>query len=186
MAKDGNQRATLPASSAAESLRENNARQCVAAACQQVHAGKLAARQLADWVAGRGVNEADFRLLWQLFAAAETALTSAAKAGRGAGDDAALEPAILDQATIAERLAASPASVSGTVERLCGVGLISSIAAPGADRRRQCWQLTFAGRELVLAVLASVTAVAASAPATADSAIDPHGNATRKTGRNAA
>jgi DNA-binding MarR family transcriptional regulator len=172
MAMDGNHRALR------ETLRENNARACVAAVCQQVHAGKLAARQLAEWVVPLGVNEADFRLLWQLFAAAETALASAAKVGRGACDDAPLEPAILDQATIAERLAASPAHVSGTVERLSSLGLISAIAA-AADRRRQCWQLTFAGRELVLAVLASVAKLA-------EGAATESADNSRKAGRSAA
>jgi DNA-binding MarR family transcriptional regulator len=166
MAMDGNHQALRGA------LRDNNARACISALCQQVHEGKLAARQLAEWVVPLGVNEAEFRLLWQLFAAAETALASAAKIGRGAGGDAPLEPAILDQATMAERLAASPAHVSATVERLSGAGLISAIAA-AADRRRQCWQLTFAGRELVLAVLASVAQATAS-------------KATRSAGRDAA
>jgi DNA-binding MarR family transcriptional regulator len=164
MAKDGKLQApaergfTAPADC-------GNARQCIAAACQHVHAGKLAARQLAAWVAGRGVTEAEFRLLWQLFAAAETAVASAARVGQGVAGDAPLEPAILDQATIAERLAASPAHVSGAVERLSGAGFISPIAAT-ADRRRQCWQLTFAGRALVLAVLASVASSAAGAATT--------------------
>ena len=117
------------------------ARGRIAAACLQVVTGKHAARELAAWIAGSGVSEAEFRLLWLLFD-----LMSARA------------DAELDQARLAERLAASPALVSGAVERLRILGLID-VRLPASDRRCQQWRLTPAGGQLVLRVVAAVDAL---------------------------
>jgi len=107
-------------------------------ACRRVADGRLAARELAAWVAGAGVSEAEFRLLWTLFH----------------GDLS------LNQAELASRLAVSPAQVSGAVERMQASGLIDG-ASDAADRRRQLWRLAPAGSRLIRAVLAQVAAAAA-------------------------
>jgi DNA-binding MarR family transcriptional regulator len=124
-------------------------------ACRQAVAGKLAARALARWVDGFGVSETEFRLLWQLFVAAESP---------------ELRPCTLfDQAELAVRLAASPAQVSGVVERLRSLTLIERDAQPG-DRRRQLWRIAPAGRTLVLAVVAAVGSQPHVGPAGKDAA----------------
>jgi DNA-binding MarR family transcriptional regulator len=106
--------------------------------CRRVADGRLAARELAAWVAGAGVSEAEFRLLWVLFH----------------GDLS------LNQAELASRLGVSPAQVSGAVERLHSAGHIDG-GCDAADRRRQLWRLTAGGRALIHAVLAHVAAAAA-------------------------
>lgn len=132
------------------------ARAFIDAACQQVVAGKLAARQLADWIANRGVTEAEFRLLWLLF-----------------GSPSKQSHAELEQSELVERLAASPAHVSGAVERLRLVGLIE-VGSSANDRRRQQWRLTAAGVDLVGAV---ITAVEDQPPASAAAKNSPRRNA---------
>jgi DNA-binding MarR family transcriptional regulator len=101
--------------------------------CRRVADGRTAARELAAWVRGAGVHEAEFRLLWTLFH----------------GD------LLLNQGELASRLAVSPAQVSGAVERLQTRGLIVG-SSDVADRRRQLWRLTPAGGALIHAVLAQV------------------------------
>lgn len=108
--------------------------------CRQAVAGKLASRQLAAWVNGFAVGEAEFRLLWEL----HTTHAGAAAAP-------------LDQAELADRLAVSAAQVSGVVERLRSSQLIARPSVDG-DRRRQYWQLTAAGNELVQRIIAAVDA----------------------------
>ncbi len=103
-------------------------------------------RDIAVWAAGAGLSEPEFRLLWLLFPAAESA--------------AAAEPA-LDQTALARRLAVSTAQVSALVERLRAAGCIA--VAPASDRRRQLWRLTPAGRAAVLAIMAAVDALSAPA-----------------------
>jgi DNA-binding MarR family transcriptional regulator len=120
---------------------EPEAQGCVDAMCRAIVAGKLATRHLGAWVLPLGLGEAEFRLLWALANPANGA------AGRP-----------LDQSAIVEELAASPAQVSGLVERLRSQGLIQ--AGPvGGDRRRQAWRLTTAGDQAVSRVLSVVTAV---------------------------
>ena len=121
----------------------------IEAACRQAVAGKLAVRELARWVDGFGVSETEFRLLWQLFLAAES---PSYRPG-----------ALFDQAELAVRLAVSPAQVSGVVERLRSLALLERDAQPG-DRRRQLWRLAPAGRTLVLAVVAAVDTPASCRP----------------------
>jgi DNA-binding MarR family transcriptional regulator len=106
--------------------------------CRCVADGRAAARELAAWVAGAGVSEAEFRLLWTLF----------------------LGDLSLNQAELASRLAVSPAQVSGAVERLQSSGLIDG-SSDVADRRRQLWRLAPAGNALIHAVLAQVAAASA-------------------------
>jgi DNA-binding MarR family transcriptional regulator len=105
--------------------------------CRRIADGRIAARELAAWVASAGVSEAEFRLLWTLFH----------------GDLS------LNQAELASRLAVSPAQVSGAVERLQSLGLIHG-SSDAADRRRQLWRLAPAGSALIRAVLAQVAAAA--------------------------
>jgi DNA-binding MarR family transcriptional regulator len=103
--------------------------------CRRVAAGRGAARELAALVAAFGLKEAEFRLLWVLFAASS-------------------EP---DQTQLAERLGCSPAQVSGLVEQQRALGRLEGRAAAG-DRRRQVWRLTAAGRALVEQIVAAKTA----------------------------
>jgi DNA-binding MarR family transcriptional regulator len=95
----------------------------------------MAARELAAWVVGAGVSEAEFRLLWTLFHGGLS----------------------LNQAELASRLAVSPAQISGAVERLQAIGLLDG-ASDAADRRRQLWRLVPAGVALIHSILAQVAA----------------------------
>src|SRR5262245_43643976 len=112
-------------------------------ACRRAVLGKLAMRDIADWVGGAGLSEAEFRLLWLLFPAADHAALQG-------------EPA-LDQTALAAALAVSPAQVSAVVDRLRAAGRIT--VTPPGGRRRQLWRLTPTGRELVLSVVAAVDAL---------------------------
>jgi DNA-binding MarR family transcriptional regulator len=124
------------------------------AVCRHVVAGKLAARELAAWVRELGASETEFRLLWQLARdATETALPESPP----------------DQAMLADRLAVSPAQVSGVVERLSAKQLIEPQHF-STDRRRQAWRLSSAGRQLVGAVVAHVTQLAMPAGAEQEAA----------------
>jgi DNA-binding MarR family transcriptional regulator len=142
MAKDGKSK-TPP--------ERPGARERIAAACRQVVAGKLAARDLAQWVAGCDLSEVEFRLLWMLFDAT-------------VGD----KHAELEQGALVVLLAASPALVSGAVERLRLLGYLDS-RANAADRRRQLWRLTPAGDAQVRSIVSAVEALAAPAIAASPS-----------------
>jgi DNA-binding MarR family transcriptional regulator len=109
-------------------------------ACRSIVQGKQASRELNRWVGTVDVSETEFRLLWQL---------------ERAGDSEPLEVAALDQVALAERLAVSPAQVSGLVERLAASEYIASHPLP-ADRRRQLWRITLAGKLLLSTVLQQV------------------------------
>ncbi len=108
--------------------------------CRQAVAGKLASRQLAAWVDGFAVGDTEFRVLWELFTA-----------------HAHSPAATFDQAELADRLAVSAAQISGMVERLRRSQLVARPAVDG-DRRRQFWQLTAAGEDLVQQIIAAVNA----------------------------
>jgi DNA-binding MarR family transcriptional regulator len=95
--------------------------------CRAIIDGRRAARTLAVWTARFELSEAEFLVLW--------CLRDTATAG-------------IDQTTIAERLALSPAQVSATAERLRASGRIVPRSAAG-DRRRHLWQLSAAGRTLL-------------------------------------
>jgi DNA-binding MarR family transcriptional regulator len=122
----------------------------IEAACRSAVAGKLAVRDLARWVAGFGVSETEFRLLWVLHHAAELAQKFESSTRRPA--------AALAQTELASQLAASTAQVSAVVERLRAMGLVDHDVQTG-DRRRQLWQLAPAGRALVAAIVAAVEAL---------------------------
>lgn len=102
------------------------------AACRLAGEGKLAARRITGWLRGSEINEPEFRLLWLL--------AGATNSGDGAVS--------LDQADLAEQLVVSPAQVSGAVERLRSLGLLERVDSQ-RDRRRQLWQVTNAGDELL-------------------------------------
>ncbi len=133
----------------------------IEAACRGAVAGKLAVRDLARWVAGCGVSETEFRLLWALHHASEAAQNIESSTRRPA--------AALAQTELASRLAASAAHVSAVVERLRAAGLVEHDSQPG-DRRRQLWQLAPAGRALVLAIVAAVEALSKRCESTSSSA----------------
>lgn len=118
-------------------------------ACRDAAAGKLAVRDIAAWLQGDAVNEPEFRLLWLL-----------SRHGRGEGREA------LDQAQLAERLVVSPAQVSGAVERLRSAELLERVDAKG-DRRRQLWQVTMSGEQLLNRVVDRVAGLAAKREAAA-------------------
>ena len=61
----------------------------------------------------------------------------------------------LGQKELAARLAASPAQVSGLVERLRRRGLLEG-HRPDGDRRRQLWRLTSTGRARLREILADL------------------------------
>lgn len=108
--------------------------------CCQVAQGREAARTLDRWVGPLGLSETEFRLLWALLLRAAQSRTA---------DDArtTAEPS-LDQTQLAAQLAASPAQVSASVVRLQRQGWVLG-ARPIANRRRQVWQLTDDGRQLL-------------------------------------
>ncbi len=108
----------------------------VDAACRMAAEGKLAARRIAAWLHGSGINEPEFRLLWLL----------------AGGSQASSAATPCDQAEMAARLVVSPAQVSGAVERLRGAGLLQR-EHDERDRRRQLWQITAEGKALLLRVV---------------------------------
>jgi DNA-binding MarR family transcriptional regulator len=95
--------------------------------CRTAADGRRATRALADWAQHFELGEPDFQVLWCL---------------RGSGACG------LDQISLAKLLACSPAQVSATVERLRARGCISQRQSPG-DRRRNLWQLTASGSQLI-------------------------------------
>ena len=110
-------------------------------ACRRAIAGKLAVRDIGAWLQGDTVSEPEFRLLWML-----------SRQAGGTCDS-------LDQAEMAERLVVSPAQVSGAVERLRNAGLLERVDSK-RDRRRQLWQLTGSGEQLLGRVVDRVAGVA--------------------------
>ena len=108
--------------------------------CRQVAQGREAARTLDRWVGPLGLSETEFRLLWTLLL----------RAGAQLGGDAPHETSdpSLDQTQLAAQLAASPAQVSASVVRLQGQGWVLG-GRPQTNRRRQVWQLTDDGRQLL-------------------------------------
>lgn len=94
---------------------------------REVVAGRRAARLWVEWSRRLGLQESDFQVLWTLRRAA---------------------PESLDQSTLAGRLVVSPAQVSMTVERLRAQGWIER-SPHGGDRRRNLWQLTDDGRQVI-------------------------------------
>ncbi|MCI0334635.1 MAG: MarR family winged helix-turn-helix transcriptional regulator [Planctomycetes bacterium] len=95
--------------------------------CSAASTGRRAARALAEWSKRFRLTEAEFQLLWRL------------RAAPGEG---------IDQTTLANALAFSPAQISASVERLRAKGWVSASSATG-DRRRHHWQLSATGRELL-------------------------------------
>ncbi|MGE3244012.1 MAG: MarR family transcriptional regulator, partial [Pirellulales bacterium] len=105
-------------------------------ACRLAIAGRRAGRMIAAWARSLDLAEPELQLLWCL--------------RKEPGDG-------LDQTTIAQRLALSPAQVSTMVERLRASGRI--VLRPDAhDRRRNLWQLSVDGNSLVDQLLAQVAA----------------------------
>lgn len=118
------------------------------AACRQTAAGRLAARDLAEWVCEFGLSEAEFRLLWLLYrgeALGEPRTAASLKSEQHPAEG------LLDQAKLAARLVVSTAQVSGVVERLQTWQLIAGVRDSG-DRRRQMWRLTETGEALLQTV----------------------------------
>jgi DNA-binding MarR family transcriptional regulator len=105
-----------------------------------------------------GLSETEFRLLWALLLRAGAPLA-------GGVAHLAADPS-LDQTQLATQLAASPAQVSASVVRLQSQGWVLG-GRPQANRRRQVWQLTESGRQLLDAALLRLAADAPlSAPPT--------------------
>lgn len=129
-------RANLPELPASDAVSR------IDAACRSIVDGKLAARDLANWVSALDVSETEFRLLWIL---------------QRASASPAVNASCLDQAALADQLAVSPAQVSGLVERLAATGYIEPHRLP-SDRRRQLWQITLAGKLLLSNVMVQVDA----------------------------
>lgn len=90
---------------------------------------------LAEQTEAAGLNESQLSLLW--------ATLSATSEG-------------MSQTELAQRLMVSPALVSGLVEQLRRKRLLSG-QRDKADRRRQVWRVTTAGRALVQRILDAVT-----------------------------
>jgi DNA-binding MarR family transcriptional regulator len=102
--------------------------------CRTVVDGRRAARALAEWLRRFELSEPEFQVLWRL-------------------RDVAVEG--LDQTTLANQLALSPAQVSATVERLGTRGWIIAHSRP-EDRRRRLWQLSASGRTMLQSILSHV------------------------------
>jgi DNA-binding MarR family transcriptional regulator len=115
--------------------------------CRAIVDGRLAARSLARWCKQFELSEAELQALWQLCFAAGG----------------------IDQATLANRLALSPAQVSATVERLRARNWLVQLANPH-DRRRRVWQLSADGQDLLLRKLADVSSLRAELVEDASSA----------------
>jgi DNA-binding MarR family transcriptional regulator len=109
-------------------------------ACKLAVAGKLALREIARWVEGLAISEAEFRLMWLLQWPHERAMQ---------------ENSVIDQRELATRLSVSQAQVSGIVQRLQQSGYIESLNDRD-DRRRQLWRLAGPGEMLIQRVLERV------------------------------
>ena len=96
------------------------------AACDQVVAGKQAARTIAELVCSIRLKEPEFRLLWCLHRAT----------------------ADLDQRQLAMQLGLSAAQVCALVEKLDQRGFLIRNQAPD-DRRRSLWQVSPSGKRLL-------------------------------------
>jgi DNA-binding MarR family transcriptional regulator len=99
-------------------------------ACAAAADGRRAARALAKWCESFQLSEPEFQALWLL----------------GSGSYG------VDQSTLARLLVYSPAQISATVERLRARGWISLLSAEN-DRRRNLWQLTSTGSDVIEDVL---------------------------------
>lgn len=99
--------------------------------CRTAIDGRRAARALAEWAGHFSLTEPGLQVLWCLRAVPESGL---------------------DQTSIAARLACSAAQISNTIEHLRQRGWVVQQALPG-DRRRNVWQLSEAGNELLSQML---------------------------------
>ena len=99
--------------------------------CRLVVDGRRAGRALADWARRFGLTEPEFLTLWRV--------------SESPADG-------IDQTTLAQRLALSPAQISATVERLRTGDWIVQCDRPG-DRRRHLWQLSARGRTRLQAIV---------------------------------
>ena len=116
-------------------------------ACEQVAIGRRAARAIASCTRAFGIGESDLRIIWQLGPCWYEA------------EDSTCRP--LDQTTLASQLELSAAQISVAVERLRQAGLIISVELKH-DRRRQLWQLSEAGHQLLMRVSAAFESTADS------------------------
>lgn len=97
---------------------------------------RLVRHELTRALAGHGVGESQFSILWIC--------------QRASGEG-------ISQSDIASRLAISTAHVSGLVEQLRRSGWLDG-HRDVADRRRQVWRTTAAGEDFVAALVASLAA----------------------------
>lgn len=118
------------------------AEELIAELCRRVARGKAATREIRGWLGNAKVTEIEFRLLWLLRTASAVDLT---------------------QKQLATRLAVSTGQVSAVVERLRGHQWIEPWTPP-EDRRRQCWQLTTLGQQVVSDIVGQVTERMTSPP----------------------
>lgn len=102
--------------------------------CRRAVGGRIAARALAEWARPFELSEPELQVLWRLREAVDNGL---------------------DQTTLAERIALSPALLSAIVERLRARCWIVPQVHPG-DRRRRLWQLTDEGRAVLIEMLRNV------------------------------
>ena len=109
-------------------------------ACRLAAEGKLASRRITAWLDGSPISESEFRLLWLL---ARTGVVAGARSNQG---------------DLAGKLAASPAQVSGAVERLRALGFVARILDE-RDRRRHLWKVTEAGDELLRRIIDHVAVI---------------------------
>ncbi|MBX3415825.1 MAG: hypothetical protein KF708_24290 [Pirellulales bacterium] len=106
---------------------------------------------LAEQIAGHGLGESEFALLWACY--------------RPASDR--LEAEGLTQIELSQLLELSPASVSGLVEDLRRAGLLAG-ARSTVDRRRQVWHLSEQGDALIRRLLEELSVWAATLDQTCD------------------
>ena len=92
---------------------------------------------LSDWARRFDLSEPEFLVLWCL-------------------RDATVDG--VDQTTIAQWLALSPAQVSATVERMNSQSWIVPHTNP-TDRRRRLWQMSSSGRALWNSMLAEIVSL---------------------------
>jgi len=105
--------------------------------CRTAANGRRAVRALADWAQRFGLGEPEFQVLWSLRWSHEAGL---------------------DQTSLAKSIACSPAQVSATVERIRLRGWIAQRHSP-SDRRRNLWQLTAEGNQLLDQMLVASSAL---------------------------
>lgn len=119
------QRLSIRSPQAADKEQANLDEKSLSQLVRQTISGRRASKAITQHAKSAGLTETELCVLWSLYHYA---------------------PVLVSQRELAEHLQISTAHISVTVTELDHAELISGQRDP-QDRRRQCWQLTPAGRQ---------------------------------------